>query len=78
MATDPLGSNGSLAVDTKEMRLFAVNAGSDSVSVFKIKPGGITLLDTSPSQGQYPVSLARSGSAPTASTSSWWPRKDPC
>jgi DNA-binding beta-propeller fold protein YncE len=40
------------------MRLFAVNAGSGSVSMFKIKPGGITLLDTSPSRGQYPVSLA--------------------
>ena len=61
MATDPLGSNGSLVVDAKEMRLFAVNAGSDSVSMFKIKPGGITLLGTSPSQGQYPVSLAVNG-----------------
>jgi DNA-binding beta-propeller fold protein YncE len=58
VATDPLGSQRSLAVDAKEMRLFAVNAGSSSVSMFKIKPDGITLLDTSPSEGQYPVSLA--------------------
>src|SRR5215469_17827460 len=56
-----LGSNDSVAVDAKEMRLFAVNAGSDSVSMFKIKPGGITLADTSPSAGQYPVSLAVNG-----------------
>jgi 6-phosphogluconolactonase len=61
VATDPLGSNDSLVVDPKEMRLFAVNAGSDSVSMFKIKPSGITLLDASPSQGQYPVSLAVNG-----------------
>lgn len=61
VATDPLGSDGSLTVDAKEMRLFAVNAGSDSVSMFKIKPGGLTLLDTGPSNGQYPVSLAVNG-----------------
>jgi hypothetical protein len=41
------------------MRLFAVNAGSGSVSMFKIKPGGITLLGTSPSEGQYPVTPGR-------------------
>lgn len=58
VATDPLGSDGSLAVDPKEMRLFAVNAGSGSLSMFKMKPGGLTLLDTSASHGQYPVSLA--------------------
>ena len=61
VATDPLGSDGSLTADPKEMRLFAVNAGSGSVSMFKVKPGGITLLDTSPSHGQYPVSLAVNG-----------------
>jgi DNA-binding beta-propeller fold protein YncE len=61
VATDPLGSDESLVVDPKEKRLFAVNAGSGSVSMFKIKPGGITLLDTSPSRGQYPVSLAVNG-----------------
>ena len=61
VATDPLGSNSSLAVDAKQMRLFAVNAGSNSVSMFKISPGGITLLDTSPSGGTYPVSLAVNG-----------------
>jgi DNA-binding beta-propeller fold protein YncE len=61
VATDPLGSQHSLTVDAKEMRLFAVNAGSGSVSMFKIKPDGITLLDTSPSEGRYPVSLAVNG-----------------
>jgi DNA-binding beta-propeller fold protein YncE len=61
VATDPLGSQHSLVVDAKEMRLFAVNAGSGSVSMFKIMPGGITLLDTSPSAGKYPVSLAVNG-----------------
>jgi 6-phosphogluconolactonase len=61
VATDPLGSQHSLVVDAKEMRLFAVNAGSNSVSMFKIKPDGLTLMDTSPAQGQYPVSLAVNG-----------------
>ena len=61
VATDPLGSDDSLMVDPKAMRLFAVNAGSGSVSMFKIKPGGLTLLDTSTSRGQYPVSLAVNG-----------------
>jgi 6-phosphogluconolactonase len=61
VATDPLGSQHSLVADAKEMRLFAVNAGSNSVSMFQIKPGGITLLNTSPSAGQYPVSLAVNG-----------------
>jgi 6-phosphogluconolactonase (cycloisomerase 2 family) len=61
VATDPLGSDGSLVVDAKEMRLFAVNAGSNSVSMFTIKPRGITLADTSQSAGQYPVSLAVHG-----------------
>ncbi|HZS15681.1 MAG TPA: beta-propeller fold lactonase family protein [Candidatus Dormibacteraeota bacterium] len=61
VATDPLGSDSSLVVDAKEMRLFAVNAGSNSVSMFTIKPGGITLVDTAPSQGQYPVSIAVNG-----------------
>jgi 6-phosphogluconolactonase (cycloisomerase 2 family) len=61
VATDPLGSQHSLVVDAKEMRLFAVNAGSSSVSMFQIKPDGITLLNTSPSAGQYPVSLAVNG-----------------
>ena len=61
VATDPLGSQHSLTVDAKDMRLFAVNAGSNSVSMFKIKPSGIALIGTSPSQGQYPVSLAVNG-----------------
>jgi DNA-binding beta-propeller fold protein YncE len=61
VATDPLGSQHSLVVDAKDMRLFAVNAGSNSVSMFNIKPNGITLAGTSPSAGQYPVSLAVNG-----------------
>ncbi|HKO28181.1 MAG TPA: beta-propeller fold lactonase family protein, partial [Solirubrobacteraceae bacterium] len=52
----PLDSEGALASDGH--RLFVVNAGSDSISEFAVQPGGLTLLDTVPSDGAQPVSLA--------------------
>jgi len=54
---DPIGSQGSLIVDQQNRLLFAVNAGSDDVSVFAIDPEGLTLVDRQPSGGGFPVSL---------------------
>jgi 6-phosphogluconolactonase (cycloisomerase 2 family) len=37
--------------------LFATNAGSDSISVFRIEPDGLELVDVEPSNGQRPTSV---------------------
>jgi 6-phosphogluconolactonase len=55
---DPLGSQGSLVVDQENQLLFAANAGSDNVSVFAIDPDGLELVDTEPSNGDFPVGVA--------------------
>jgi len=55
---DPLGSQGSLVLTKDKRFLLAVNAGSNSVSVFRIKPKGLELTDTVPSGGDVPVSVA--------------------
>jgi 6-phosphogluconolactonase len=58
---DPLGSQGSLLVDPTGRFLYAVNAGSNDVSVFTVSPHGLTLVDREPSGGAYPVSLTAFG-----------------
>jgi len=55
---DPLGSQGALVLGEDQRLLFAVNAGSDSVSVFAVWGDRLKLLDTVPSGGVMPVSLA--------------------
>jgi 6-phosphogluconolactonase len=55
---DPLGSQGSLVLGRWHRRLFAVNAGSNDVSVFAIDGLGLRLLDRAPSGGTMPVSVA--------------------
>jgi 6-phosphogluconolactonase (cycloisomerase 2 family) len=55
---DPLGSQASLVADQKKQLLFAVNAGSNEVSVFAAGGDGLTLTDRRSSRGVYPVSLA--------------------
>lgn len=52
---DPLGSQDSLLVYGDY--LYVVNAGSDSISVFRISRQGLTRLDTVDSRGDNPVSL---------------------
>lgn len=37
--------------------LFAANAGSDNISVFKVTPAGLQLVDLEPSGGERPISL---------------------
>lgn len=50
-----LGSQGGVALDGG--RLFAVNAGSDSISSFTVKGDTLDLVDTVPSGGDRPISL---------------------
>jgi 6-phosphogluconolactonase len=56
-ATDPLASQGALILDQGHQFLFAVNAGSNQVSVLKITSGGLDLIDVVDSGGIRPISL---------------------
>src|SRR5262245_150171 len=55
---DHLASQGSLAFDARHGLLFAVNAGSDTVSVFAVHGGRLQLREVLPSGGHFPVSVA--------------------
>jgi len=55
---DPLGSQGSLILSSDGHFLFAVNAGSNSISVMSVGRSGLTMVATVPSGGTEPVSLA--------------------
>lgn len=52
-----LGSQGALAIDDANHFLFAVNAGSNSISVFEITESGLRLMNVVPSRGKNPISL---------------------
>ena len=52
-----LGSQGALTLTPDNKWLLAVNAGSNQVSVFAVKPGGLMLADVAASGGMLPVSL---------------------
>jgi len=54
---DPLGSQGALTLSENNRLLFAVNAGSDSLSVFAVSGDQLNLLDTVASGGTMPVSV---------------------
>lgn len=54
-ALDPLGSQHSLILS--QSWLLAVNAGSDEISVFRVRPDGLLLTDKIGSGGNFPVSL---------------------
>jgi 6-phosphogluconolactonase (cycloisomerase 2 family) len=58
---DPLGSQNSLVLGRHGQLLFAVNAGSNDVSVFEVRGLELRLLDRVPSHGQMPVSVAVRG-----------------
>lgn len=55
---DPLGSQDSLVMNKEQTLLFAVNAGSDEISVFQVQPDGLSLHGKVHSGGNFPVSLA--------------------
>ncbi len=52
-----LGNQGALAIDAANQFLFAVNAGSNDISVFRIRENGLRLVDRVPSGGKQPISL---------------------
>ena len=56
--TDPLSSQGSLTVDRRHHLLYAVNAGSDTVSVFSVRGTSLRLLQVIGSGGRFPTSVA--------------------
>lgn len=60
--TDPLQSQASLTLSQDHTLLFAANAGSGSVSVFRVRGASLTLLDQAPSAGSEPLSIAQNGS----------------
>ena len=60
-AVDHLGSQGSLASDPEHGLLFAVNAGSNTVSVFSVSGHQLWLRQVVGSGGTFPVSIAVHG-----------------
>lgn len=59
--TDPLGSQGSLALTGDHAYLLAVNAGSGNISVFRVHGSNLNLVDRAPSGGSEPVSVTQHG-----------------
>jgi 6-phosphogluconolactonase (cycloisomerase 2 family) len=60
-AVDHLASQGSLTYDQRNDLLYAVNAGSDTVSVFSVRGDQLTLRQVVNSGGTFPVSVAVHG-----------------
>ena len=60
-SSDPLASQNSLVYDSSHRLLFAVNAGSDSVSAFAVEGDGLELTQVVSSGGPFPVSIAVRG-----------------
>jgi 6-phosphogluconolactonase len=59
--TDPLESQGSLTLSQDHSLLFAVNAGSGSITVFNVhKNGALNFLSKTPSGGAQPSAIAES------------------
>ena len=54
---DPLGSQGSLILSKNKRWLIAVNAGSNDISVFRVRRHGLELVDNVDSGGSFPVSV---------------------
>jgi len=52
-----LGSQGAVTLSNDGRLLFAVNAGSNDVSVFRVGPQGLSLLSRTPSSGTLPISV---------------------
>ena len=55
------GPQGAIALSQDNRWLFAVNAGSNDVTVFAVTPGGLTWADKVPSGGTTPISLTVHG-----------------
>lgn len=59
--TDPLTSQGSLIFSTDHSLLFAVNAGSGTLSVFRVFQNRLILIDRAPTGGAEPAAVAQWG-----------------
>jgi 6-phosphogluconolactonase (cycloisomerase 2 family) len=57
-----LGSQGSLILSADGAWLFAVNAGSNSISSFAVEAGGLQLVGVFGSRGLHPISLTQHAS----------------
>jgi 6-phosphogluconolactonase len=53
-----LGNQGGVVLDPSHRWLFAVNAGSNDISSFAVRPTGLTLIHAVDSGGLQPISLA--------------------
>jgi len=58
---DPLHSQGSLTLSADHSLLFAVNAGSGTVSSFAVRGADLILLGTQPTGGSMPTSVTQAG-----------------
>jgi 6-phosphogluconolactonase (cycloisomerase 2 family) len=58
---DHLASQGSLTLDRRHHALYAVNAGSDTLTVFGVAGDRLRRRDVVPSGGSFPVSVAAHG-----------------
>ncbi|HEX5689870.1 MAG TPA: beta-propeller fold lactonase family protein, partial [Roseiflexaceae bacterium] len=52
-----LGSQGAVVLSKDRDWLFAVNAGSNDISIFRVRNKGLRLIDTVASGGERPISL---------------------
>jgi 6-phosphogluconolactonase len=57
-ATDPLASQGALIMGRGNQRLYAVNAGSNQISVLRIRKNSLDIVDVADSGGVRPIGLA--------------------
>jgi len=58
---DPLDSQGSLALSEDNKFLFVANAGSGTISSFRVVPSGLVFVDQANSGGAQPLSIAIDG-----------------
>jgi DNA-binding beta-propeller fold protein YncE len=58
---DPLASQGSLTFDRAHRLLYAVNAGSDTITVFAVQGRRLQRMQVLPSGGHLPVSISQAG-----------------
>jgi len=56
-----LGNQGAVLLTSDNQWLYVVNAGSNTISVFKVKPGALELMGSVDSGGMQPVSLTVDG-----------------
>jgi hypothetical protein len=61
VTSDPLGSQDSLKLSDDARWLFAVNAGSNQISAFRVTDDGLQLTSVVSSAGVYPTALTVSG-----------------